>query len=346
MTPHDNDLGSALDALLANLDKELAKPHRYVAASQIQAAPAINRLGAHAMRRETQPIKIKSSDFRAAIYDQFKCSPQLATYIRVSQVCIYELAQIASHGVNAGLISYLYLTLRAIIERISRCQKLANDIRFLKDKTNSEADATQEIIKNSGIITKALYGTRRNWVEVLNRDLKSASKTDLEYVPNNETLDISAIQILNCVDALDKVIPGTRNVYEILCEYSHPNVGDLRSATLDVTSWNDDSGTRFISRTIGLGKKVFERNFDEITIRDKTHEVCVNIINYFPDICAELNLIHSTISRIMTESAHRVYWAQKNYFKNNDLCPCLSLLRVKDCAQKSEPPKKRYAIRM
>jgi hypothetical protein len=56
-----------------------------------------------------------------------------------------------------------------------------------------------------------------------------------------------AKQVLDKIDALNKSIPGARAAYEILCDYLHPNVGDLFAATLSYSERPDRFGIKHIS---------------------------------------------------------------------------------------------------
>jgi hypothetical protein len=64
----------------------------------------------------------------------------------------------------------------------------------------------------------------------------------VQYVKKPNIASALPDNILNAIDKLDKTVAGTRLAYEILCEYLHPNVGDLWGATLEADSSVDAHG--------------------------------------------------------------------------------------------------------
>ena len=83
-------------------------------------------------------------------------------------------------------------------------------------------------------------------------------------------------------------MPGTRIVYDVLCEFLHPNVGDLFATTMEVRSLTDRDGTRLLHRVIGRGPKDFS-GFHEL---DHILAMCCQhlgaVLGTIPEIHAEL----------------------------------------------------------
>ena len=133
---------------------------------------------------------------------------------------------------------------------------------------------------------------------------------------------------------MDKNIRGTRIAYDILCEFLHPNVGDLYGTTLKGESHADAHGTHHLSRNIGIGPKNVSGIRDQWTIAAKLLDVCVDIIAHLPSVFAKLETILATANEMTRAEAHRMYKRNRAAFKKHDLCPCLSGLQIKDCARR------------
>lgn len=133
------------------------------------------------------------------------------------------------------------------------------------------------------------------------------------------------------IDQLDKTVAGTRLAYEILCEYLHPNVGDLWGATLEADSSVDAHGTRHLTRRIGLGPKSYKGLADQQVIRDKLFDVCGDIVIQMPLALDEITSIAEKATRLTRRFAHGVVKSYRRQFLGSDPCPCLSGKTVAAC---------------
>jgi hypothetical protein len=126
-------------------------------------------------------------------------------------------------------------------------------------------------------------------------------------------------------------MPGTRLAYEILCEYLHPNVGDLWGATLGTPESIDAHGTRHIVRKIGLGPKRLEGVPDLQLPNAKLLDVCAEIVPQMPKAVDELHVIAERATRLTRRFAHAIVKQRRGLFLTSDPCPCLSGKTVTAC---------------
>jgi hypothetical protein len=183
---------------------------------------------------------------------------------------------------------------------------------------------------------KAMYGTNRDWMKLAQVDLRTTPAKDVAFVAGEDAADLRATNILNAIDKLERRVPGSRLTYEVLCEFLHPNIGDLFGASLDATQLTDRHGTRFLSRRIGLGAKHLDEGYPEVhSILTQMLDVSADIVEVLPLILDELEASANYASRITKAYAHRIVKTYRSMFDNLDLCPCLSGLRVKDCLRAS-----------
>jgi hypothetical protein len=162
----------------------------------------------------------------------------------------------AVDGLKSGHIILTFTALRGLIERTAHAVATAAQLKSIKE-TPVDGPLTP-VLELSETIHKALYATRREWIEVVKSDFRKTSVKDVQYVKKPNVASALPDNILNAIDKLDTTAAGTRLVYEILCEYLHPNVGDLWGATLEADSSVDAHGTRHLARRIGLGPKTYK----------------------------------------------------------------------------------------
>jgi hypothetical protein len=138
--------------------------------------------------------------------------------------------------------------------------------------------------------------------------------------------------VLTDVDKLTKQVPGARFVYEILCEFLHPNVGDLFGSSLT----GSDYGTRHLTRTIGIGPKRLAGFPDLQLIMKRVGEISIEIIEILSPSLEQLEKTAIYVQNVMRKNQHQVLTKYKGFFGNSDLCPCLSGLSVRDCGRRAK----------
>jgi hypothetical protein len=181
---------------------------------------------------------------------------------------------------------------------------------------------------------RALYGTQRDWAKLAKVDFRKTSHKDVAYAHSDEEGSIRASNVMNAIDKLEKRVPGTRLTYEVLCEFLHPNRGDLFGATVTAQSTVDYHGTRHLNRTINFGHKTLMGSPDIQVIIEKVMSVSVDIVDYFLVILDEIKTTSEYSTKITREFAHKVANTHyKHLFTNRDPCPCYSGLRVRDCSR-------------
>jgi hypothetical protein len=269
------------------------------------------------------------AEMRAAVYDQAKSASELRAFRKVAGVASVELAQATVAGLKAGHIIITYTALRGLIERIAHTVATAAKLKSIKE-TPIDGPLTP-VLELSETIHKALYGTRREWTKLVKSDFRKTSAKDVEYAKKPNVASALPDNILNAIDKLDKTIAGTRLVYEILCEYLHPNVGDLWGATLEADSSVDAHGTRHLARLIGLGPKAYKGLPEQQVIRDKLFDVCCDIVAQMPKSLDEIASIAERATRLTRRFAHRVVKNYRHQFLGGDPCPCLSGQTVAAC---------------
>jgi hypothetical protein len=338
--PADSDatekLIVVLQAMLVELKRHADPAHKFRFVSGAQAQPIV-AYARWIKNGGTGPEPVVSmAEFRAGLYDQAETASQLRTFPKVAGVAGVELAEATLAGLTSGHIIVTYTVLRSLIERTAHAVATAKKLRNLKDV---QVDgAFDPVWEHSETIFTALYGTQREWTKLVQSDFRKTSVKSVKYVKKSGIANALPDNILDSIDTLNKTVPGTRLVYEILCEYLHPNVGDLFGATLEADSDVDRHGTRHLVRRIGLGPKSYKGHSDLQVIRDKLFDVCCDILPRMPMALDEIVAIANTVTNLSRRALHGA--VKKHYrqlFLGSDPCPCLSGQTVAACTGLRDP---------
>lgn len=321
-----------LHDLQVALQRRLDTPLKYRMVSQAQAAPVErayflwNKAGATL----PQPA-FDAASTRAMIYNQSAAARQLEAFLQVSGVIILELCQAAIRHFEAREMAASYMMIRSMVERIANVAALEDALQDFAHAAPSPDKPSEPLILAADKIGKALYGTRLDWQKLRNADLRVSAKEGVAYVRKQLTMDVSARNVLSSIDKLDKRVRGVRVSYDVLCEFLHPNVGDLYSATLHATSHSDAFGTRHITREIGLGPKDASTAPDFMAVMSQVLSISCDAIHLLPSMMAELDALSRKANDMAKGFAHVVRRNYKNLFRKDDLCPCLSGMTIRKC---------------
>lgn len=270
-----------------------------------------------------------AAEMRAAVYTQAESASELRAFPKIAAVAGVELVEAILAGLRAGHIIVTYTALRGLVERTAHAFATATKFGEIK---NAPVDGPLvPVLELSETIHKALYATQREWPELVKSDFRKTSVKDVQYVKKPNMANAQSDNILKAIDKLDKSVAGTRFVYELLCEYLHPNVGDLFGATLEAESLWDAHGTRHLTRRIGLGPKSYKGLPDLQVIRDKLFDVCGDIVVQMPIALDEIVSIAEQATGLTRRFAHGVVKNYRPQFRGSDPCPCLSGKTVMAC---------------
>lgn len=325
-------LVKSLHKLAATLEIHLKSPFKYRLISQAQAGPAERAYFNWANAGNTGPVPgVDAASMRAAVYSQAAPARQLDAFLHVSRVAVLELCRVCIQGFEAGEITIPCMMLRSLIERIAHVAALAAALKPLAEIRPSPDKPSEPLIAEADRIGKALYGTKIDWRKLSAVDWRVAKTKDIEYVRKELTMDVSARSVLTAIDKLDKRVPGLRIAYDVLCEFLHPNVGDLYATTVHTYSRTDFHGTRHLIREIGLGPKDLSDTPDLERILSQVLAICSGTLEILPLAFDDLRAASLAANKMAEKFAHRVRKHYRPYFQKDDLCPCLSGLRVKEC---------------
>ena len=328
---------NTLDGIMAKIKDRITKPYQYRFVSAGQAKQAELPLARWVLGGQVGPQPdVNRASFRAFIYGHGRAAAQLAAFHRVTTVTAVEFGVAAADGFRAGQLTVPCAALRCLIERIAHATAVADAAKRVNAVPVPPEMPMKPVLDLGETMLKAMYGTNRDWMKLAQVDLRTTPTKDVAYVVRDDTADLKATNVLNAIDKLERRVPGSRLTYEVLCEFLHPNIGDLYGASLDIIQLADRHGTRLLSRRIGLGAKHLDEGYPEVhSVLTQMFDVSADIVEVLPPILDELEASSNYASRLTKEFAHRMVKKYRPVFDNLDLCPCLSGLRVKDCLRTS-----------
>lgn len=324
----------SIEKLCETMLGPLTRGHVFRLASQGQATPAANSLAEwFSSGKPDTPPGLSDASVRASIYNQSLVAHQASAFCHVSRSASYEHAKAVLMSLDSGSAVVPLALIRGLIERAALAESLRAKLsgpffEIAKEEGYHEALRETDLME---VIGKSLYGTKIDWHKLTEVNFEKAKARDLNYRPKDQFLDVSANQILNNVDKLGKKVPGCRLAYDVLCEFLHPNVGDLFAATTRATVTIDGWGTRHLRREFSLGQSDFSGAHDLINCLNKALTVSRSVVELLPGVHSELERYGKELILLNQKSMHRVRKKQKHLFRGKDLCPCLSGRKVKDC---------------
>jgi hypothetical protein len=323
---------AALDEVVAETRARIQKPYHFRFPSQLQAKPFEQAYHKWVVGGQVGPQPLADpASFRAAMYNQSTTASMLAAFPRVVSVISIEFAENSADGFRKGQLTVPCAALRSLIERIAHAVALSDAIKGMPAALVSPETPLQTVLELGQIIAKALYGTQQNWTKLTQVDFREASHKDVAYILAAEDGGIKATNVLGSIDKLEKRVPGTRLTYEVLCEFLHPNRGDIYGSTTDARSLTDHYGMRYLERTMGLGPKSLAKLPDLLVVIEKMLDVSADIVRHLPTVLDEIETVSAYATKLTRGFAHKMVKQYRGHFANRDLCPCLSGLTIKDC---------------
>lgn len=303
--------------------------HDYRIPSQMQAKIATTVLADWARGGANGPLPLSESELRAGVYDLTRVAAQTAALPVVSSVAVAQLLNGALGAINSGSLLVLMTSLRSIMERVALAHWVAAKTADFRARETREFGDLMDI---ADVITRSVYGTAVSWIALAGQDIRSMARDELGYRRDENSANMERIQILSAIDKLSKAVVGARTAYEILCEFLHPNIGDLLSSTEAAVSQTDARGTRFIVRTLGGSDLLLTGNPDVQGVMVQVWGLMGDILDEYARALDLLSTNGRLALRVTRRTAHLAVRKNRHLFGRADLCPCNSGKLVRHCA--------------
>lgn len=222
------------------------------------------------------------------------------------------------------------ITLRSLFEHVAALQSVLLAIEKLKANGSSERPS-KLVMKIGEEITKRAYGTRIDWSSAVFQPVGAMlERKELKYKPKPDVVDRTSKQILNAIDELDEAIGGVRSVYEILCEFAHPNLGAIVLSTEILCASPDELGICWDEHTLRSGPPVhFVRSAREMVPRilEQT-AVC---LEHYVRTRAKVNKARDMLFGLGQLAIREFVAKCPKLFAPYSPCPCGSGKKLKFC---------------
>jgi hypothetical protein len=214
-----------------SLTETVGETHRFRRISAVQSDHAYSKF------KTLQPLT--NAEWVATMFSGFGHVREFQTSVFVTSCVMRQfITTIEQAHARRDLISVLGY-LRSLLERIAHLHFVT---KYVSDKMDKAPTSESHPFTSTFEIDmrNALYGTTVKINEIAGKQLQDIDlKRDIGKGLRQDLGLHFAKQVLDKIDMLDKDVPGTRAAYEILCDYLHPNVGDLLATTLSYTELVD-----------------------------------------------------------------------------------------------------------
>jgi hypothetical protein len=183
----------------------------------------------------------------------------------------------------------------------------------------------------NGKLLRMTYGTRVDWEGMAAGDVEALLKRGkIKYKRNEKRADYSAEQVMNAIDRLSKQVKETRAVYEIPCEFAHPNVGVMFGLTRSAGPFQDVHGCTWVRKELSAlppvgGVKALAPLLDRILA---TTAECLST---FEQSLAEAGQQKEKLVKLSQAIVQSVLLKNRNLVDPYAPCPCASGSKVKFC---------------
>jgi hypothetical protein len=315
----------SLIALRTRLQEMHGSSHQYNRTSASQADAAYDKF------KRGEPLN--NTEFAATMFANSQHVRQFQASVFVTSIVIRKSIDAVEYSNRRNDLTSLLGQFRSLMERFAH-------LHYLYKKVDKRMAAHDETASHPFLSTfdidrdvkRALYGTTVKWNEIARKPLEEIDvQNDLGKNLRSELGNYFAKQILDKIDELDRTHPGTRAAYEILCDFLHPNVGDLFSSTTDYSEFDDRFAVRHIVRQIEADKNLaWEPTADQVVL-EKVYAHFVKLASRCGDDFETCKRLDNQLTKQLSDYTREILKANKPLFKKVDLCPCSSGLAIFRC---------------
>lgn len=277
-------------------------------------------------------VVLPKQHLSAVLYNNGASYRALLLLKSAKKAAIVHLIDCAMFGLDRGSLLVAMIAFRGIIEHVAHVDDIIDTLRpYPVVKTFEEANPLSDEIRCE--IFKRLYATKVNWDSLLQCDIneKLQERKGLAYQKTDNRLDKEVKQsILTHIDKLSKKVKGTRGVYEVLCEFAHPNVATILSIMETSVPVLDKKGFVWIRNHYGLDRPVAAVEAMQAPLT-KVLATIQGCLRHFETLLLETDtqcVKVQHMAQILLRSTIRKNWDLVDPYAE---CPCASGLKTKFC---------------
>lgn len=322
-----------LDSLAANLLSDNSAS-LYRSPSKPQAIEALNSAakltqenpeGLHFGGSEEQLTRAS----RVLLLEVGETAGFLGAFCWTRRAAIKDLTETLQNALCGWNVISMVALARAMLEQVANSHIAAIEILpFFTEQPKNSEEKIHAVNKISDVLARRGKGTRVDWDHYISTSLKTGRKKS--YKNDDGGVDLTACDLMDSIDRLDKKIKGARKAYEFASEFAHPNVGSrylyLKPGYYVVLK----DGIRV--RENVLSRDLREPGLDALPQRlVEFVEILVDAIEYFLATVRELEDKQNVIDHWSRELIRLLTSNGTSLFEKSELCPCLSGFAFGEC---------------
>lgn len=254
----------------------------------------------------------------------------LEVLIFAKQAALVQLVDMTRVSLAAGSLLVALGCLRSLIEHIAHFDHVIAAIRPYSVPPNWE-EANKMLWEVNGKLLTTAYATRVDWGTMLLGETEELlERNKIKYEPNEKRMDHTAKSVMNAIDALTKQVKGTRAVYDVLCEFTHPNIGTLFGLTRSAGPVEDVHGLVWVRKEFSLLPPIGA--LKELgPAMDRIFATAAECVSYFERTLIEAGQQRDKVLRLAQAVVQRLLLKNRDLIEPYAPCPCASGSKVKFC---------------
>jgi len=272
-----------------------------------------------------------SKEFTAlVIYNNMGAFQILKLFVYSKEMTLVHLIDATISAICAGNLLVSFICLRSVLENISIFDFAIDELRPYSIP-ESTAAANERLGEIRGKLINVTYSTRVDWEGMLMGDsAQLIEKNKIKYKSNELRHDRTSKTILDSIDHLNKKVKGTRAVYEILCEFAHPNVGLVLGLTQSISTIQDKHGFNWVRRKISLDPPISTIK-DMSKVINQIMSITAKCVKHFQILLTDADEQIYKVQKIIQMLLHPVLSKNKDILDPYSICPCGSGKKIKFC---------------
>jgi hypothetical protein len=246
-------------------------------------------------------------------------------------------------GALSGLEEGNYLVacsmLRSAIENTAWLnQFMAKHVRLIEAGKQADRIETESFFKFRGELAKTLYPTRYDFSRFdeqgrLREPQDNSGKTKpWEYKAADGKVDRRVSSILSSIERLEKILPGSGEMYERICEFVHPNVGTQLLISNQESIEYDRNGVQHFCVTLQPHFAQFPAVV-QIVLPDMLNFGAL-LITHFNALVAESIPYRDAYQKLGRRVSQQALKKNRKLFDPYSDCPCQSEKKFRFCCGK------------
>jgi hypothetical protein len=222
-----------------------------------------------------------------------------------------------------------FILLRALVEQatvlVETNQKLGQRLAI-----GCGDNPVEYVTSLDQIIASAAFAMRFNWQDAASvTELAALGRKDREYIQDENGLSLRG-QVMNAIDAADKICSGIRSAYEVLCEFAHPNIGASWLVSTDTDIHHDSRGMRWIRRRVSAQPSNFGLQSPAPAF-DAALVLVQEFFSAFPSWIDQYDAYRSAIVQAVQNAIRTTGRGALGLLDKYEACPCRSGKKVRFC---------------